>query len=625
MQRVGAYEVLYELSSGGMGSVLLGRRRGPGTFEKLVAIKTIRAELAAAPLVRAMFLDEAALLARLGHPAVAAVHDFGEEGKNLYLVMEYVAGVSLHTVSELAPPPHIVARLLAEACRGIHAAHELRDLQGALMGVVHRDISPDNLLLGFDGHVKVIDFGIALIKGRQAPVTELGTLKGKPPYMSPEQIKNEPIDRRSDVFALGAVLWELLVGEPLFSGDSIYAIARAVEHQEIQRPGALVEGLPPGLDALVMEALQRDLATRMPSAAVMAARLDEVVAAVGGETLQEWTQRTLAPQREEHRRWLAKVMGGEAAAPQRMGRATGAVTALSAVAAEDAAGEVGVAATAVAPVSRDGTGRIAEGAQRADGVDVETDVGMQGARGSGGGLAGGTSAGISGTSLARLDGEPKRAVSRIGGIDGPDGYAGDVDGDGDDGVRAPSRLRFAWIVAAGLLAAVGSWFFVLRQDEPTKLATLEPDAAMIVVKLPVPDAGVVEVVSELPVDARNEPRPRDAREAEPRRRDARTRPQPTQPTQPPQPVDEPRPSPKMPDAREPERTAAQPPGRLRAVAEPYANVVVDGQTIGPTPVLGHQLPAGKHVVSLVDPVSGEVRVRKTIDVPAGGEVRISAP
>lgn len=238
MQRVGAYEVLYELSSGGMGSVLLGRRRGPGSFEKLVAIKTIRAELAAAPQVRAMFLDEAAILARLGYPAVATVHDFGEEGKTLYLVMEYVAGVSLHALAELSPPPHIVAAILAEACRGIHAAHELTDLHGHHLDIVHRDISPDNVLLGFDGHVKVIDFGIALIKGRQAPVTELGMLKGKPPYMSPEQIKNEPIDRRSDVFALGAVLWEMLVGEPLFSGDSIYAIARAVEHQEIPRPSS---------------------------------------------------------------------------------------------------------------------------------------------------------------------------------------------------------------------------------------------------------------------------------------------------------------------------------------------------------------------------------------------------
>src|SRR5207247_345278 len=134
------------------------------------------------------------------------------------------------------PPPTIAARAVAEACRGLHAAHEVRDIGGSLLGVVHRDISPDNLMLGFDGHVKVIDFGIALVKNRQAPVTEFGTVKGKPPYMSPEQVKNEAMDRRSDVFSLAVVLHELLAMKPLFDGDSIYAIAYAVEHQAIEPP-----------------------------------------------------------------------------------------------------------------------------------------------------------------------------------------------------------------------------------------------------------------------------------------------------------------------------------------------------------------------------------------------------
>ena len=149
--RFGAYEILYELSSGGMGAVLLGRRRGPGTFEQLVAIKTIRPEYATLAHVRAMFLDEAAILARLSHPAIATVHDFGDEGGTLYMVMEYVAGIPFRELADLQPPPMVVARAIAEACRGLHAAHELRDLGGNLLGVVHRDISPDNLMLGYDG------------------------------------------------------------------------------------------------------------------------------------------------------------------------------------------------------------------------------------------------------------------------------------------------------------------------------------------------------------------------------------------------------------------------------------------------------------------------------------------
>jgi predicted Ser/Thr protein kinase len=325
--RFGAYEILHELSKGGMGSVLLGRRRGPGSFEQLVAIKTIRTEYAAAEAVRAMFLDEAAILARLNHPAVASVHDFGEEAGALYMVMEYVAGVSLRgMIGQM--PPGVAARVISEACRGLHAAHELRDLSGQTLGLVHRDISPDNIMLGFDGHVKVIDFGIALVKNRQAPVTEFGTVKGKPPYMSPEQVRNEAMDRKSDVFSLGVVMHELVTGSPLFDGDSIYAIAHAVSHQEIKPPSQVLgHELPFGLDSAVMNALDRDPARRTPTAAAFAEALEPVISIAGDETLQAWAERELAAPRDAHRRWLAGVVSGHDT-PRPIGRATHSVTAL---------------------------------------------------------------------------------------------------------------------------------------------------------------------------------------------------------------------------------------------------------------------------------------------------------
>ena len=326
--KFGSYEILHELSKGGMGSVLLGRRRGPGSFEQLVAIKTIRSEYASAEAVRAMFLDEAAILARLNHPAVATVHDFGEEAGTLYMTMEYVAGVSLRgMVGQM--PPGVAARAIAEACRGLHAAHELRDLSGQLLGLVHRDISPDNIMLGFDGHVKVIDFGIALVKNRQAPVTEFGTVKGKPPYMSPEQVKNESMDRRSDVFSLGVVLHELLTGQPLFDGDSIYAIARAVEHQVIVPPSHICGELPYGLDSAVMNALDRDPARRTPSAAAFAEELEQVINIAGDETLESWADRELAEPRDTHRTWIAGIVTGKDIKRQ-IGRPTDSVTALGA-------------------------------------------------------------------------------------------------------------------------------------------------------------------------------------------------------------------------------------------------------------------------------------------------------
>ena len=319
--KFGAYEILYELKSGGMGAVLLGRRRGPGAFEQLVAIKTIRPEFAGSAHVRAMFLDEAAILAKLNHPGIATVHDFGEEAGTLYMVMEYVAGIPFRDFADLRPPPAIAARAMAEACRGLNAAHEARDLDGHLLGLVHRDISPDNLMLGFDGHVKVIDFGIALVKNRQQQVTEFGTVKGKPPYMSPEQVSNEAMDRRSDVWALGVVLHELLTGEPLFDGDSILAIAMAVAQRPLSPPGSGI----PELDAAVMGALDRDLETRTPTAAAFAEALAKVAAA---ETLESWAARALASARDEHRAWLQKVVSGNASLP-RAGRPTSEHTALA--------------------------------------------------------------------------------------------------------------------------------------------------------------------------------------------------------------------------------------------------------------------------------------------------------
>lgn len=333
-ERFGAYEILHELKSGGMGSVLLGRRRGPGAFEQLVALKTIRAEYAGADAVRAMFLDEAAILARINHPGIAAVHDFGEEAGALYMAMEYVAGISFRGLIEHGMPPVIAARAIAEACRGLHAAHEVRDPAGGVMGVVHRDISPDNLMLGFDGHVKVIDFGIALVKNRQAPVTEFGMLKGKPPYMSPEQVKNEAMDRRSDVFSLAVVLHELLADRPLFDGDSIYAVARAVEHMEIRPPSQVLHrALPAGLDAAVMRALDRDVARRTPTAAALAEELEAAISATGDETLEAWAERELAQPRDAHRAWLASVVAGREAThgiARAVGRASGALTQLPA-------------------------------------------------------------------------------------------------------------------------------------------------------------------------------------------------------------------------------------------------------------------------------------------------------
>lgn len=304
---LGGYEILYQLKAGGMGEVLLARRRGPSGFERLAAVKTIRAELRGQEHLRRMFLDEAQLLARLSHPAIAQIFDFGEDQGTLFLAMEYVAGVPLRDlIARRVLPAQVSARIMAEALRGLHAAHELTDLGGQPLGVVHRDVSPDNLMLTFEGQVKVLDFGIALMRGRKAPVTELGTIKGKPPYLAPEQIKNQVIDRRTDIFAAGVVLHEMLTSERLFGGDSLLAVARAIELEPIDPPSVRAGPLPRGLDEAVMTGLERDPARRWPTADGFARALD--AAAAGGETLADFAGRVLFLERERHREWLAEVL-----------------------------------------------------------------------------------------------------------------------------------------------------------------------------------------------------------------------------------------------------------------------------------------------------------------------------
>lgn len=327
---LGGHEILFQLKAGGMGEVLLARKRGPSGFERLVAIKTMRSELRGQDPLRRMFLDEAQLLARLGHPGIAQIFDFGEDRGVLYLAMEYVAGVRFRDLVALSPPPLVAARAMAEVCRALHAAHEQSDLTGRPLGVVHRDVSPDNLMLTWGGQIKVLDFGIALMRGRQAPVTELGTIKGKPPYLSPEQLKNQSIDRRTDVFAAGAVLHEMLTGAQLFDGDSVYAIVHAIEFAEVGPPSRRAGPLPPGLDEAIMRALDRDPGRRWQTADELARALDRIVVAGGGESLADYAARQLRDEERRHRDWLRGILDRADARPDRAGRPSGVITAAAA-------------------------------------------------------------------------------------------------------------------------------------------------------------------------------------------------------------------------------------------------------------------------------------------------------
>lgn len=310
--RVKGLELLLPLNRGGMGEVWLGRRMGAHGFERLVAVKMIRGELATHQNVRDMFLDEAAVLSRVTHPAVAQAQDFGESAGNMYLVLEYVPGLSLSRMMKrrgAALPAGIAARMVAEIARGLHAVHVQQDPGGEPLGIVHRDISPQNIMLSFDGRMKLLDFGIALRADRRSEATTSGWVKGKISYVSPEQITAAAADRRSDVYSLCVVLHELLTGKALFETRTS-ALAAAEDRRRPPRPSRSKK-VPAALDRIVMRGLQLEPQRRWPNARELAIALEGFAAKSGAPTLEAFAEDEMTNDRVAHRSWLASLAGTE--------------------------------------------------------------------------------------------------------------------------------------------------------------------------------------------------------------------------------------------------------------------------------------------------------------------------
>ncbi len=275
------YELLCPLADGGMASVWVARLRGKHGFEKLVAIKTILPQYAADERFQEMFLDEARIASRIEHANVAQILDVGEQHGITYLVMEWVDGDSLSRLyralkkKNVALPMNVLLRVVADACGGLHAAHELRDEHGALLGVVHRDVSPQNILVSQRGMAKLIDFGIAKARDRVIVDTNAGLLKGKIHYMAPEQALGESVDRRADVFAVGALLHHLLSGAPPFDGPNQLAVLKRLTSNEPAPP--LPENVPHAVAAVVTRALAFSPDDRFATAAELQAAIESAM------------------------------------------------------------------------------------------------------------------------------------------------------------------------------------------------------------------------------------------------------------------------------------------------------------------------------------------------------------
>ncbi len=260
--KVGLYEIVAELRAGGMATLFLGRRAGAAGFAKLVAIKVVHEHLAEDPVFVQMFVDEALLSARIQHPNVVHVEELRELNGHHFLVMEFVQGCSLgQLVAALIRrkrrlSPELAIHIAIKIADGLHAAHETRDGSGQLLGVVHRDVSPQNILLSYQGNVKLIDFGIAKARGR-VQSTQGGSIKGKFRYMSPEHATGKDLDRRGDVYSLGIVLWEMLTMRRRFDGKSHLDLLAAVRHPDVVPPSRYAPELPVGLDDVVSRAMAK--------------------------------------------------------------------------------------------------------------------------------------------------------------------------------------------------------------------------------------------------------------------------------------------------------------------------------------------------------------------------------
>jgi eukaryotic-like serine/threonine-protein kinase len=290
---VGRYALYGEIAAGGMATVHYGRLVGDVGFSRTVAIKRLHPQFAKDPDFVSMFLDEARLAARIQHPNVVATLDIVPCDDELFLVMEYVHGEALSKLIRSARrrrelvPPRVAASIVAGALHGLHAAHEAKSERGEPLNLVHRDVSPQNVLVGTDGSARVLDFGVAKAAMR-CQSTRDGQMKGKVSYMAPEQLRGRNVDRRTDVFAVGVVLWEALTGRRLFDGQDPGEVLGKLLDEPIPMPSELEPAVPPEFDQLLARALDRDPAGRYATAREFAIAIERSVPIALNREVGEW-------------------------------------------------------------------------------------------------------------------------------------------------------------------------------------------------------------------------------------------------------------------------------------------------------------------------------------------------
>ncbi|MBL0220714.1 MAG: serine/threonine protein kinase [Myxococcales bacterium] len=277
--KIGRFELLHRFAIGGMGEIFLARERGVAGFDRQVVVKLLIPELAEQPDLVTLFIDEARIAANLAHPNIVQIFDFGRDDGSYFLAMEYVPGQNLARLCARAvrDPRGLFTRelavhVVAEMARGLDHAHRAKDADGKPLGIVHRDVSPHNLLLSIHGDVKVMDFGIAKA-ANTLHRTATGVIRGKYGYMSPEQLAGEDLDLTTDVYSAGIVLWELTLMRRLWPGADELAVLDQARSGKVPRPTEIDPSYPRDLEEIVMHAIARDRGQRTASAGALAADL----------------------------------------------------------------------------------------------------------------------------------------------------------------------------------------------------------------------------------------------------------------------------------------------------------------------------------------------------------------
>jgi len=621
-RRFGKYELVAKLATGGMAEIFLARILGDGEFEKLVCIKRILPHLAKDPQFVTMFLDEARVAARISHPNVCQVFELGEWHGAYYIAMEYLEGVPLSCFRRtdfypMRPDPRLVAGIGVQACEGLHHAHQLKGPKGDVLGVVHRDISAQNLFVTVDGIVKVLDFGIAKATDAKNK-TSTGAMKGTYMYMSPEQLRNEKVDRRSDVWAMGIVLWETLAQQHLFKKDTEFLTFQAITADPIPDIQEVRPDVPPLLADTIARALSRDREQRFATARALGEALAQSVAplggAMGGPALSDEVQHAFAPMLGEQATMLRIAREGGQFDLENTSELVAHGTAISTTPISNLRARIDEARAEVAHFAavRDVLNQLGDDEpsmsgftpppvpqyqRRSSGYEVEVGAPSQ--------------------QMAAVRSQPYPVA--------PAEWRGDPTPTPQPiPVGAPSQViqvpvpasKLPWIIALVAVAVAGAAAAVLYMNmSKSPEAAPAPPAPPVTMAQTPPEPPPPPPPAVVPADA---PQVAEATpDAAPTFPDPPKKPDPVHVTPPahPQVHHEPPPPPPPP-------APSGPPGFITIDSSPvYAVIYIDGKKYGETPLVHISLPPGKHAVKAVSP-SGTVHTTSiTIDSGKTAPVR----